>query len=629
MLSNQGVEKATETENIIHRTADDLFVLAYQKTLYILNKQKQNKELAPKEVIWLNSVATDKQTQLAVNMRFVPNAYFEDVYLYLADAAYHKSRLKVLQQAEKSKTLAPWAFHLTQGALNASETLFKPENEIMEALKNKHQKPRRVVKPVVSTLIRRKRARRLNKLSWACLTPRQKRQFRTTKKKPKLLKHKLRMFMHRRSTLKRFLFKKVAIRSPNYINLIRRPHKQQPYGFKIKLKSQLKKSRFRRVVFFGRRLGPVKYALYKQTKLLRRFATFWPKLWAYNTRNQCDHLLAIKKTHSKQVQKSLLMNLFYMDRQSLKLSKTGKSLTETLLLPSSSKSLSALDMSKKYLQSSRLLNTRPHIFVSVSNYKIRRKIRRKVRFKRIARRYFFRKVVAQGVTVLRQRMHYYQHKQRLSVFKNFFKKQFSRFRHISKNRLFISLFRAHFSSITGFKEKQLMFMWFNFRRKHTKFWGTANLVSKFSQSILLTATHLAMFFGIAPTLSAARALVNVGALIINGVPCVSSSTFARPGDTLQVTPNLWVRARRFYFYQQWSYLKLKLSRVSFFQVDWSMLLFTLVTWPKTYELVAPSYLSERWIRYYIRHFPVRNRKYQKVKMIWKAYPRPKSKHSKS
>jgi hypothetical protein len=213
---------------------------------------------------------------------------------------------------------------------------------------------------------------------------------------------------------------------------------------------------------------------------------------------------------------------------------------------------------------------------------------------------------------------------RWKMHKRFFNLQMRRYRHITKHRLFITLFRGYFKFFSGFNEKELMYNWFQFRRKNTKFWAMSNLVQRFSQSLLLTPKYLILFFGFATTIHAAAAAAAAsGSITINGCSA-AHNYFLLPGDTMQVIPKLIIAAKKFYHYQEWNYLKLKISYIRFLLVDWSMLMFTSVEWPKKYELCAPSYLSERWVRFYIRHFPVRQRKYQKVKMEWRPYPRPYS-----
>jgi hypothetical protein len=57
----------------------------------------------------------------------------------------------------------------------------------------------------------------------------------------------------------------------------------------------------------------------------------------------------------------------------------------------------------------------------------------------------------------------------------------------------------------------------------------------------------------------------------------------------------------------------------YFQVSWSMLLFTLIRWPLRYEILEESILTSRWMRFYIRHLPVKRTKYINPKVKWIKY----------
>jgi hypothetical protein len=72
-------------------------------------------------------------------------------------------------------------------------------------------------------------------------------------------------------------------------------------------------------------------------------------------------------------------------------------------------------------------------------------------------------------------------------------------------------------------------------------------------------------------------------------------------------------------------IQTKLLNIKFFQIDWSMLLFTMISWPKDHYTVAPSFLSERWLRFYVHFLPSKMAKKNKsrIKTIWmKHRPEP-------
>ena len=106
---------------------------------------------------------------------------------------------------------------------------------------------------------------------------------------------------------------------------------------------------------------------------------------------------------------------------------------------------------------------------------------------------------------------------RIKWFRKRFKRWFSRFRKIKKHRAFASLLRSYFESLTGYSEKQMLYLWYNFRRSYDNYYGSRSLVQKFSQSLLLVPNKLILFLGFAPSRYVAKALIQSGALVINGV----------------------------------------------------------------------------------------------------------------
>lgn len=206
------------------------------------------------------------------------------------------------------------------------------------------------------------------------------------------------------------------------------------------------------------------------------------------------------------------------------------------------------------------------------------------------------------------------------LFKKFFKRTLKRYRKIYKNKLFVSKLRAHFPKLTGFTEKGLLKLWLPFRRNYNEYWSAGNAVRRFSQSLLLTPRSLLVFLQLSPSFAASKHIIKSGAVSINGL-AVTAFTQFRPGDIMQLNFVIWRSVRHFFDYQRWNNDFRGLRHVSFLQVDWSSLMFMMVRWPRKYELVAPSFLSERWIRYYIRQFPAKIRNFRKADGNWKVYKR--------
>jgi hypothetical protein len=94
--------------------------------------------------------------------------------------------------------------------------------------------------------------------------------------------------------------------------------------------------------------------------------------------------------------------------------------------------------------------------------------------------------------LFKQRSHWHHNKEflRYKIFRKFFKWQFARYRHISKNRLFIYLFRRQFQNLTGYSERVFFRHWLTYRRGTAKYWGMCNLVQEFSQALLLMPQQL-------------------------------------------------------------------------------------------------------------------------------------------
>jgi ribosomal protein S4 len=109
----------------------------------------------------------------------------------------------------------------------------------------------------------------------------------------------------------------------------------------------------------------------------------------------------------------------------------------------------------------------------------------------------------------------------------------------------------------------------------------------------LLPQNFIIFLGLAPSQFASKILIQSGCIIINGVSSVKFSTFIKPGDIVQVLPQMINYSKIMFKYQQWSYVKTRLNYISFLQVDWALLMFSIIKWPLKYELIGPSFLSER------------------------------------
>ena len=114
--------------------------------------------------------------------------------------------------------------------------------------------------------------------------------------------------------------------------------------------------------------------------------------------------------------------------------------------------------------------------------------------------------------------------------------------------MFRNLLKAHFLRITGFHEKQLLNLWSRFRRGTNKYWGPVNLVTKFSQSLLLMPENIVLFLGFAPTQAAAKVLIQSGGLLINGLSSAKLNYFVKSGDILQLNFRTRLFSKRLFSY---------------------------------------------------------------------------------
>jgi hypothetical protein len=230
-----------------------------------------------------------------------------------------------------------------------------------------------------------------------------------------------------------------------------------------------------------------------------------------------------------------------------------------------------------------------------------------------ARGYYLKHLVR-----LRYRWVYRPKLKQFKLFKKFFLRIFKRYRKISKNRLFATKLHEHFPKLTGFSERSLFRAWAPIRKNYTHYWGHSNALQRFSQSLLLMPASVITFLGFTPSRAAAKHIIRSGIISINGLAAVLSRSLT-PGDILQINTLAWKKCISFFDYQRWTHRLLSIQQLSFIQADYASMMFMLFRWPQSYELIAPTFLTERWLRYYIRRFPVKPRNFKKVSGNWKTY----------
>lgn len=219
----------------------------------------------------------------------------------------------------------------------------------------------------------------------------------------------------------------------------------------------------------------------------------------------------------------------------------------------------------------------------------------------------------------KKRWHYrYSKWKRLSYFKKLMQRAKDSYRKLQKNFIFIKLFRANFNNFMGISEVEMLNKWIKLRRGDNHNDNT-NIVTRFNQMLQLKLDGLAIFLGLAPSRFLAQELIKCGGLRINGIIVTNVNHFISLNNILQIDLQIKEDLKLFYSFNHWIKVKARLKYVEFLQVMWPMMMFMLIRWPHNYELYEDSVLTSRWIRFFIRYFPIRISKYKKPKVKWYKY----------
>jgi len=206
------------------------------------------------------------------------------------------------------------------------------------------------------------------------------------------------------------------------------------------------------------------------------------------------------------------------------------------------------------------------------------------------------------------------HLVKIKWFRKRIKRWLLRYRKIKKHIAFAYILKRNFFFLTGLVEKNLQMHWNRWRRGNNKYWGgSVNLLSKFSNSVLLSPANILLLLNVVPSLTSARAVIKSGGLLINGQNRTLVLDFIKPGDLLQLNMSVLSNLQNQYNYHHWNSLNIYILQYPFLLVDWSLLLIAIIRWPTSYELIAPVFLTERWLRYYVRQFPVKAKYYKEYK----------------
>lgn len=207
---------------------------------------------------------------------------------------------------------------------------------------------------------------------------------------------------------------------------------------------------------------------------------------------------------------------------------------------------------------------------------------------------------------------------RLAEFRRMLRNAWRNYRKLKKNFLFIKLLRANFNYILGIKEADMLKKWVQVRRGDNT--NDISLTTdRFNQSLQLKMDGLTMFLGLAPNRLMAQEFVRFGGMRINGMVVTDVNYSLRCNDMLQIDMKVNKDIQSLFKPVHWNLVRSRLKFTQFLHVQWSTMLFMMVRWPYNYELLEESILNQRWVRFFIRYFPIRIAKYQKAKIKWYKY----------
>jgi len=184
----------------------------------------------------------------------------------------------------------------------------------------------------------------------------------------------------------------------------------------------------------------------------------------------------------------------------------------------------------------------------------------------------------------------------------------NRYRKIKKYVVYNKIILQLFAILTGLNLFNIKQLWLKIRRNSLNSWGTNYLINTFTIQITLLPHNLLFLLGFISSTMSGLLLLKQGAVIRNGQISTSTSPF-KPGDIIQLQSWILHLDKRLYSQHTLNTAYNKVSYLPFLYVDFSILLITIIRYPFSYELLPRSFLSTRWVRYYIRNFSVKNKHY--------------------
>ena len=196
------------------------------------------------------------------------------------------------------------------------------------------------------------------------------------------------------------------------------------------------------------------------------------------------------------------------------------------------------------------------------------------------------------------------------------RKAWNNYRKLQKNFMFIKLFRTNFLLSTGLTEIELLNEW-----KHVRKGNSNNnlALEQFNKHLQLKMDGIVMLFGLSPNRLVAQELIRCGGIRVNGLVTTNFNKFVKINNIIQFDKFIINNIKSLYSLIKWNSIKVRIKYVGFIQTIWSLMLFKFIRLPYKHELFEESILTERWLRFFIRYFPIKISKYKKAKIKWYKY----------
>ena len=194
------------------------------------------------------------------------------------------------------------------------------------------------------------------------------------------------------------------------------------------------------------------------------------------------------------------------------------------------------------------------------------------------------------------------------------------YRKLKKERFYMGLFRLFFYYLGNINEASLTNMWKRFRQLDSRYNLTIGGGNRFLQVLQLRLSNLLVFLGLATNSFNALEASKIGLVRINGFTKINPYSTLMIGDMLQINLDAAQGYLSLFSDLYWVRVESQTNFVGFIQVMFSMLLFTVIRWPRQYELLeTDSRLNNRMLLQLLRLFPFRAGKQTAIEKLPRKY----------